>query len=131
MRSNPNALRLNLTQSWRSDAAITDKYTQSLVSEIQFDFLMAIRWRRFQERSNNGLIYSHTKFRYFSNGHIHLHLYFYDGFVFETLFKLVFAKRKRKKSKKIWHWRRYKGKNLKLKKRPKKKTTFLQSCQKS
>jgi len=77
MRSNPNALRLNITLSWRSEPSNSYKYAQQISSEIQYDNWAAVRFRRFQQRTNNGLIYSHTKFKYFANKHIKLMLIHY------------------------------------------------------
>jgi hypothetical protein len=102
MRTSPNPLRFNLTLSWRSNICQNKNYGEFLVSRLQYELWARILFRRSQEKSNNGLIYSHTKFYFFNANHFKLHLYFYDGAVQEKMFRLRHSRRKNFSGRFVW-----------------------------
>jgi len=104
MRTNPNAIRHNITLGWRSDFCQNKEYGKFIVCRLRYELWAAKFFKRAQQRNNNGLLYSHTKFNFFNNNHFKLQIYFYDGRLQEKMFQLKNVRRKKRRFRLRYKW---------------------------
>ena len=100
MRSNPTALRLNISHTWRSEISSERRYQAYTNTYFNLENWVTTRFRRYQEKSSNGFIFSHFKISNFSNKHLRLDFFFYDGALQELFFE-IFDSNQRKFQKTI------------------------------
>lgn len=87
MRTNPNALRLNISIGWRSKSISRQHNVDYIFQDQEIDRRFQRYFRRYQQKRNYGIIYSHTNANRYLTRWTSLRSFFYDGALYERVFE--------------------------------------------